>query len=47
MREVREVNYRAQLPQKERRLVVLDKVDATPGKFPRRVGLAKKRPLGI
>jgi 16S rRNA (guanine527-N7)-methyltransferase len=47
LREVREVKYRAQLPHKERRLVVLDKVDATPGKFPRRVGLAKKRPLGI
>jgi 16S rRNA (guanine527-N7)-methyltransferase len=46
LREVREVKYRAQLPQKERRLVVLDKVDATADRFPRRVGLAKKRPLG-
>jgi 16S rRNA (guanine527-N7)-methyltransferase len=47
VREVREVQYRAELPQKERRLVVFDKLYATPGKFPRRVGLAKKRPLGI
>src|SRR5215210_3391237 len=35
------VNYRSQLPQKERRLVVFDKVSATPARFPRRVGLAK------
>ena len=47
LRDVREVKYRTQLPQKERRLVVLDKVQETPDMFPRRVGLAKKRPLGI
>ena len=46
VREVREVKYQAGLPQKERRLVVFEKVLATPEKFPRRVGLAKKRPLG-
>ena len=46
MSEVREVKYQAGLPQKERRLVVFEKVLATPEKFPRRVGLAKKRPLG-
>lgn len=46
LREVRLVNYPAPLPQKERRLVVFDKVDAIPTQFPRRVGLAKKRPLG-
>lgn len=46
LREVLEVDYRPQLPQKERRLVVFDKVKATPTRFPRRVGLAKKRPLG-
>jgi 16S rRNA (guanine527-N7)-methyltransferase len=40
------VDYRPQLPQKERRLVVFEKVSATPARFPRRVGLAKKRPLG-
>jgi 16S rRNA (guanine527-N7)-methyltransferase len=44
--EVRKVKYRADLPQKERRLVVFEKILATPEKFPRRVGLAKKRPLG-
>src|ERR687893_1385558 len=44
--EVREVKYRAELPQKERQLVVFEKILATPEKFPRRVGLAKKRPLG-
>jgi 16S rRNA (guanine527-N7)-methyltransferase len=40
------VDYHLQLPQKERRLVVFDKVNATPTTFPRRVGLARKRPLG-
>jgi 16S rRNA (guanine527-N7)-methyltransferase len=45
-REVREVKYRAQLLQKDRNLVVLDKVGPTPRRFPRRVGVAKKRPLG-
>jgi 16S rRNA (guanine527-N7)-methyltransferase len=46
VREVRKVQYRAELPQKERHLVVFEKILATPEKFPRRVGLAKKRPLG-
>jgi 16S rRNA (guanine527-N7)-methyltransferase len=46
IREVREVKYRAELPQKERRLVVFEKILATPERFPRRPGLAKKRPLG-
>jgi 16S rRNA (guanine527-N7)-methyltransferase len=46
IREVREVKYRAELPQKERRLVVFEKILATPERFPRRAGQAKKRPLG-
>jgi 16S rRNA (guanine527-N7)-methyltransferase len=46
VREVREVPYRAELPQKERRLVLLDKIHPTPEKFPLRFGLEKKRPLG-
>ncbi len=46
LREIHEVHYQAQLPRKERRLVVFDKVTETPRAFPRRVGLAKKRPLG-
>ena len=46
LREVREVKYRAEQPQKERRLVVFEKILATPERFPRRAGLAKKRPLG-
>jgi 16S rRNA (guanine527-N7)-methyltransferase len=46
LREVREVKYSTRLPQKERRLVVFDKVRATPDRYPRRAGLAKKRPLG-
>jgi hypothetical protein len=45
LREVRDVNYSAQLPLKERQLVLFDKVRDTPGTFPRRVGLAKRRPL--
>ena len=40
------VDHHPQLPQKERRLVVFGKVRSTPVRFPRRVGLAKKRPLG-
>ena len=40
------VEHRSQLPQKERKLVLFDKVSVTPDRFPRRVGLAKKRPLG-
>lgn len=40
------VDYRSQLTQKERQLVVFDKVSMTPAGFPRRIGLAKKRPLG-
>ena len=47
LRPVLEVEYSAELAQKERRLVVFEKVAATPKKFPRRVGLAKKRPLGV
>lgn len=44
--EVRKVEYLAELPQKERRLVVFKKVRTTPRRFPRRIGLAKKKPLG-
>jgi 16S rRNA (guanine527-N7)-methyltransferase len=47
LREVRKVKHSVGFPQKERRLVVFDKVEDTPAKFPRRVGLAKKRPLGL
>jgi 16S rRNA (guanine527-N7)-methyltransferase len=47
LREVREVDYEAPFPQKQRRIVVLDKVRATPDTFPRRAGIAKKRPLGL
>ena len=46
LREVRVVEHENHFPQKERRIVVLDKVGRTPRKFPRRPGLAKKRPLG-
>lgn len=46
LRDIHKVRYRAPLPQKERRLVVFDKVAETPRRFPRRVGMAKKRPLG-
>lgn len=46
LKDILEVKYRAPLPQKARRLVVFDKVADTPNKFPRKVGTAKKRPLG-
>jgi len=47
LREVRKVKHSVELPPKERRLVIFDKVEDTPAKFPRRLGLAKKRPLGL
>jgi len=47
LREVQKVDFIAQVPQKERRLVIFDKVRATSDRFPRRVGFAKKRPLGV
>ncbi len=46
LKDILEVKYRASLPQKERRLVVFDKVADTSSRFPRKVGMAKKRPLG-
>jgi 16S rRNA (guanine527-N7)-methyltransferase len=46
LREVRQVEFRPQLALKARLLAVFDKHTATPSRFPRRVGLAKKRPLG-
>jgi hypothetical protein len=33
--------------EKERRLVVLQKVTETPGKYPRNVGIPAKKPLGV
>jgi 16S rRNA (guanine527-N7)-methyltransferase len=47
LRKVLKVDYIAQLPQKERRLVIFNKLYETSDRFPRRVGLAKKRPLGV
>jgi 16S rRNA (guanine527-N7)-methyltransferase len=47
LREVQKVDFIAQLPQKERKLVIFDKVRATSDRFPRRAGFAKKRPLGV
>lgn len=47
LRGVLEVKYSAELMQKERQLVVFEKVAATPKEFPRRIGLARKRPLGL
>lgn len=47
LRGVVEVKHSAELTQKERRLVVFEKVGVTPKKFPRRIGLARKRPLGV
>jgi hypothetical protein len=46
LRQVRDVKYRAQLPQNERHILVFDKIDVIPDTFPRRMGLAKKRLLG-
>lgn len=43
---VQRVEYQPQSPLKNRRLVILRKICVTPRTFPRRVGKAKKRPLG-
>jgi 16S rRNA (guanine527-N7)-methyltransferase len=46
LRDVRQVEFCSQLPPKERSLAVFYKSAVTPSSFPRRPGLAKKRPLG-
>ena len=43
---VRAVTFIPEMVQKERNLVVFRKTKATPRAFPRRVGLAKQKPLG-
>lgn len=43
---VRKVTFIPEMVQKERNLVVFRKTTATPREFPRRVGLARQRPLG-
>ncbi len=46
LREIQELEYCQSLPSKQRQLVIFDKVRMTPDRFPRKAGLAKKRPLG-
>jgi 16S rRNA (guanine527-N7)-methyltransferase len=46
LREVLKIDYIAQLPQNERRLVIFNKLYETSDRYPRKTGLAKKRPLG-
>ncbi len=43
---VYEVEFTPEMVQKDRTLIVFRKTAATPKRFPRRVGLAKQRPLG-
>ena len=45
-REVIKVPLIAELEQKQRQIAVFRKVTSTPTGYPRRIGLAKKRPLG-
>lgn len=45
--EVVKVPHLPEVGEKERRLVVLQKVRETPGKYPRNVGLPAKKPLGM
>ena len=45
-RRIISVDFRDDLEQKQRHIVVFRKVSSTPSGYPRRVGLAKKRPLG-
>lgn len=41
-----QVDFRAEMVQKDRTLLLFRKNSTTPSRFPRRVGLAKHRPLG-
>jgi 16S rRNA (guanine527-N7)-methyltransferase len=48
--KVSEVLHVPHLPEvgvKERRLVILEKVRETPGKYPRKVGVPARKPLGM
>jgi 16S rRNA (guanine527-N7)-methyltransferase len=36
-----------ELEEKERSLVILEKVEETPGEYPRKVGVPAKKPLGV
>jgi 16S rRNA (guanine527-N7)-methyltransferase len=36
-----------ELEKKERHLVILDKIEDTPAKYPRNVGVPTKKPLGV
>ncbi len=44
---VLEIPFNNRLEQKQRQIVVFRKVAATPTGYPRRIGLAKKRPIGV
>jgi len=46
LNRVHKVDFLPAMVQKERRLLIFQKMTATPRGFPRRVGLAKQRPLG-
>lgn len=46
LHEANRVQLRPELEQKQRHIVVFQKIGPTPSGYPRRVGLAKKRPLG-
>ena len=45
--EVLQVPHLPEVGAKERRLVILEKVSETPGKYPRKVGVPAKKPLGV
>lgn len=44
--DVAQIQIRPELEQKQRHIVIFRKIATTPDGYPRRVGLAKKRPLG-
>ena len=45
--EVLQVPHLPEVGARERRLVILEKVRETPGKYPRKVGVPAKKPLGV
>ena len=45
--EIKRVPMLPEVGEKERNLVILEKIRETPARYPRRAGMVAKRPLGV
>jgi 16S rRNA (guanine527-N7)-methyltransferase len=45
--EITKVPMLPEIGEKDRSLVILEKITETPARYPRRTGLVAKRPLGV